>query len=43
MTQLIAQLKQIAIGDGLHPSQVYIVARVVTAFVVGVVFAALFI
>ena len=43
MTQLIAQLKQIAVGDGLQPSQVYIMARVVAAFTVGVVVAALFI
>ena len=43
MTELIAQLKQIAIGDGLKPTHVYVMARVAFAFIVGVVAASLFI
>ena len=43
MTELIAQLKQIAIGDGLNPSHIYVMARVAFAFIVGLVVAAFFI
>lgn len=43
MTQLIAQLKQIAIGDGLHPTSVYVIARVGIAFAIGLTLASLFI
>lgn len=43
MTQLIAHLKQIAVGDGVQPSQVHVMARVAIAFTIGVVVAALLI
>ena len=43
MTQLIAQIKLIAIGDGIHPSNIYVVARVTAAFVIGVITASLLI
>ena len=40
MTQLIAQLRQLTIGDGLQPSQVKIFLKVTMAFVIGLVTAA---
>ena len=39
MTQLIATLKQIAVGDGIEPNQAYIFSRVLFAFVIGLIIA----
>ena len=43
MTQLIATLKQFAVGDGIHPTSVYVFGRVAIAFVVGLIAATLLI
>ena len=43
MTQLIAQLKQIAVGEGLFPSQMQIAVRVMIAFVIGLLVTCIFI
>lgn len=39
MTQLIAQLRQLTVGDGLQPSQVKTFLKVTMAFVIGLVTA----
>ncbi len=40
MTQLIAQLRQLTVGDGLQPSQIKIFLKVTMAFVIGLIAAA---